>query len=157
MAGDWSWQGNGKPNNVSLPDNVIGQNQSTAIAYNECRQGMRKARVLPRPKLPPQSKVLVLGSGEFVWHPYELALALEQEGHDVVYGSISRSPVSIGMAMKSGFSLHDNYGEEFGMYVYNVDPKAYDKIFVCSETAAENWDKNFLAQLGNVEVITHVE
>lgn len=98
----------------------------------------------------PGEKILVIGTGEFVWRPFLLAERLEKAGADVHFSSTTRSPIAIGHAIKSAFCFADNYGLGIPNYLYNVDPSAYDRIFICSETSAEALDGQLLADLGAI-------
>jgi len=65
-------------------------------------------------------KILVLGSGEFVWQPFLLAERLERDGADVRFSSLTRSPIAVGMAIESAIAFSDNYGLGIPNFVYNV-------------------------------------
>lgn len=98
-------------------------------------------------------RILVLGSGEHVWQPYLLAESLEKKGADVRFSAITRSPIALGNAITSAISCYDNYGEGIANFVYNVDPTAYDRIIVCSETPKTAVDPALLAALGPHAVV----
>jgi len=93
-------------------------------------------------------RILVLGTGEHVWQPYLLAEALEQLGADVRFSAVSRSPIALGHAISSSISFHDNYGEGVANYVYNIDPKMFDRIILCTETPQKWIDPALLNALG---------
>ncbi|MDO6805934.1 TRSP domain-containing protein, partial [Wenyingzhuangia sp. 1_MG-2023] len=67
-------------------------------------------------------RVLVVGTGEFVWKPFLLAERLEQAGADVHFGSTTRSPIAIGHAIEHALSFPDNYGLGIPNFIYNVRP-----------------------------------
>ncbi len=90
---------------------------------------------------------LVLGTGEHVWQPFLLAERLEREGAEVFYSSVTRSPISEGHVIGRKFSFSDNYGGVVPNYLYNVDPDAYGKIILCSETAEEHICPDLLSAL----------
>lgn len=104
-------------------------------------------------------KILVLGSGEFVWEPLLLAERLEVQGADVRFSCTTRSPISTGFAIKSAITFTDNYGLGIPNYVYNVAHQHFDRILLCIETPAESVDPTLLAALKavapNVEVIVY--
>lgn len=101
---------------------------------------------------------LVLGTGEHVWQPFLLAEKMENEGADVFYSSVTRSPISQGHVIGSKLSFSDNYGGVFPNYLYNVDPENYSKIVLCSETASEHICPDLLSVLGDpVVVVDHEE
>lgn len=81
-------------------------------------------------------KVLVLGTGEFVWRPFLLAERLEQAGADVHFGATSRSPIALGHAIKEALAFPDNYGLGIPNFLYNVRPGQFDRVLLCSETPA---------------------
>jgi hypothetical protein len=96
----------------------------------------------------PGERVLVLGTGEHVWRPFLLAEALEAEGADVRFSAVTRSPIAPGHAIGSTLAFGDNYGLGIPNFVYNVDPTAYDRIVLCSETPARCVDPALVSALG---------
>lgn len=104
-------------------------------------------------------RVLILGTGEFVWEPFLLAERLEAAGAQVVYSSTTRSPIALGYAIESAISFTDNYGLGIPNFVYNVAHQQFDRILLCIETAAESIDQHLLKALADVapvvEVITY--
>lgn len=86
-------------------------------------------------------KILVLGSNEFVWLPFLLAETLEQQGADVRFGALTRSPIALGGAIDTMLSFYDNYGLGMTNFVYNVDFDAYDNVLLCIETPLDSVDK----------------
>lgn len=104
-------------------------------------------------------KILVIGSGEFVWQPFLLAERLENDGAEVRYGSLTRSPIAAGMAIESIIAFTDNYGLGIPNFIYNVAHQTFDRIIVCVETPADSVCPQLLAQLRNVaprvEVISY--
>ena len=79
-------------------------------------------------------RILVLGSGEFIWPPFLLAERLEQQGAEVRFGSLTRSPISEGLAIASSLAFSDNYGLGIPNFVYNVAQQDVDRVIVCVET-----------------------
>jgi hypothetical protein len=100
---------------------------------------------------------LVLGTGEHVWQPFLLAEQLEKDGNEVFYSSVTRSPISEGHVIGKKFSFSDNYGGTVPNYLYNVDPAAYGKIILCSETDEEHICPDLIAALGNPVVVVDRE
>lgn len=104
-------------------------------------------------------RVLVLGTGEFVWEPFLLAERLEAAGAHAFYGSTTRSPIAVGYAIESAISFTDNYGLGIPNFVYNVAHQLFDRILVCTETPAESIDNQLLKALAEVapvvEIITY--
>lgn len=101
------------------------------------------ARIMLRPA----SKVLVLGTGEFTYAPYVLALLLEQGGHDVSVQAITRSPIHLGGAIGHKLQLTDNYEAAVPNFIYNVRPGQYDQVFICHETPEGSIDPALVSQL----------
>jgi hypothetical protein len=91
--------------------------------------------------LPTSGRVLVLGTGEFLYPALCLAKQIEEAGADCVFQSTTRSPVSTGDSIAHAYTFKDNYGDDIDNFVYNVGSAAYDRIFVCYETAGCNAHK----------------
>lgn len=126
---------------------------------------------------PLPTRILVLGSNEFVWWPFLLAEYLEkqtsdksQHGQDgkndqndpydmgdikpsVKFSALTRSPIALGGAISHMLSFEDNYGLGMTNFVYNVDPEAWDLIVLCVETPADSVD-TLWRELNNVLVIS---
>jgi len=83
----------------------------------------------------PGSRVLVLGTGEFMHASTLLGAALQRHGVDVVVQSTTRSPILIWGAVDHAVTFPDNYGEGVANYLYNVAPGQYDHVLACHETA----------------------
>jgi hypothetical protein len=81
------------------------------------------------------ARVLVLGTGEFSYLPYRLALRLEESGIDVHYQSTTRSPILPGEAIASVLEFVDNYHDDIPNYVYNVIDRHYDTVVIGYETS----------------------
>ncbi len=101
-------------------------------------------------------RVLVLGTGEFVWEPFLLAERLEASGSKVFYGSTTRSPIAVGYAIESAISFTDNYGLGIPNFVYNVAHQRFDRILVCTETPAESIDRQLLRALAEVAPVVEI-
>lgn len=106
-----------------------------------------------------EEKVLVLGSGEFVWEPFLLAERLEAQGATVLYSSTTRSPIATGFAIQSAIAFTDNYGLGIPNFVYNVAHQQFDRILLCVETPADSVDPLLLRALEKVaptvEILTY--
>lgn len=85
----------------------------------------------------PGERVIVLGTGEFLWKPFLLAERLEREGAMVHFSSTTRSPVAIGHCIEHALSFPDNYGLGIVNFLYNLVPGQYDRVLICSETEAQ--------------------
>lgn len=121
------------------------------------RFGMLEPDLQPWPEVreQPGRRVLVLGTGEFVWPPFLLAERLEREGADVRFGATTRSPIKPGLAIRHRLEHGDNYGFGISNYLYNVDPEAYDSIYLCCETGAEALDRELLRHLHKAVVLEY--
>lgn len=97
-------------------------------------------------------RVIVLGTGEFVWKPFLLAERLEQAGAEVYFSSTSRSPIALGHAIEHALSFSDNYGLGIVNFLYNVAPGQFDRVLICSETDAQAMPPALIETL-NAEVI----
>ena len=97
--------------------------------------------------LDPESKILVLGTGEFTYPSFRLAERLEALGHDVVVQSTTRSPVQMGDVICHKLSFADNYGTDVPNYVYNVDPSDDRITVICHETPVDSVDPELVALL----------
>jgi len=104
------------------------------------RHGVRRALKIDVPTflkaadVGPAERVLVLGTGEFSYAPYRLALALRKHKHQVVYQSTTRSPMLPGEDMGGVLEFVDNYGDDIPNYVYNVAGRRYDQVIIGYET-----------------------
>ena len=82
---------------------------------------------------PAHERLLVLGTGEHLYAPYRLALALEERGRDVFFQSTTRSPILPGPTIAHTLAFPDPTDGVTPSFVYNVDPNAYDHIAVSDE------------------------
>jgi hypothetical protein len=89
---------------------------------------------LPDLDLPPSSRVRIVCTGEFTYPPFLLAERLEQEGHDVVVQSTTRSPALPGGAIRHTLAFEDNYGTGVPNFLYNADPADKRITLICHET-----------------------
>ncbi|WP_421523133.1 phosphoribosyltransferase domain-containing protein [Pseudomonas yamanorum] len=100
----------------------------------------------------PGERILVVGTGEFVWRPFLLAERLEQAGGDVHFSSTTRSPIALGHEIGHALSFSDNYGLGIPNFLYNVRPGQFDRVLICSETPAQAVPQSLIDAL-NAEVI----
>jgi len=92
--------------------------------------------------------VTVLGTGEHVWEPFLIAEALERDGHDVRFSATTRSPILIGHEVRRGYAFADHEGLGITNYLYNVDPRACERVVLCADTSLEALDPGLLKVLG---------
>jgi adenine/guanine phosphoribosyltransferase-like PRPP-binding protein len=74
------------------------------------------------PDCPRGQPLTIIGTGEYAYTPFRLALVLEEEGWDVRFQSTTRSPILVGDAIASRREFPDNYGDGIPNYLYNLDP-----------------------------------
>lgn len=84
----------------------------------------------------PGERIIVVGTGEFLWKPFLLAERLERAGAQVYFSSTTRSPIAVGHSIHHALSFSDNYGLGIVNFLYNVAPGQFDRVLICSETAA---------------------
>ena len=106
----------------------------------------------PGLSIEPGQRVLVLGTGEFVWKPFLLAERLERAGVDVHFSSTTRSPIALGHSIEHALSFSDNYGLGIVNFLYNVAPGQFDRALICTETDALAVPSSLIEALG-AEVI----
>lgn len=82
----------------------------------------------------PGQRIMVIGTGEFVWKPFLLAERLERAGADVYFSSTTRSPIALGHSIHHALSFSDNYGLGIVNFLYNVAPGQFDRVLICTET-----------------------
>ena len=87
---------------------------------------------------PQGASVLILGTGEFQYPPYLLALRLERARPDlrVLNSATTRSPVAVWGQIAHALEFADNYGDTILNFVYNVRPGQYDQVCVGYEGQA---------------------
>ena len=79
------------------------------------------------------TRILVIGTGENVWHPFRLAEDLERDGYDVDFLATTRSPVLPGRVIARKATFSDHYGIGIPMYLHNVVPDLYERILLMIE------------------------
>jgi len=133
------------PKEIDFKTNIISQPKEikdldTIIPYNFGRYGVEKLNLDFSSMVNLDSlrdkKVLVLGTAEFMYPPYLLALYLEQNGVDSYFQATTRSPVNIDGAISSKIEFKDNYFEEIDNFLYNVMDREYDLILICYEVTS---------------------
>lgn len=96
--------------------------------------------------------ILVLGTGEFIYHAFLIGLALENRGFEVYVQSTSRSPILTGGAIGDSLTFTDNYGDGISNFLYNSKARPYDYVLVCHETP-KNAEINRILSLLNATSI----
>lgn len=90
---------------------------------------------------------LVLGTGEFTYPAYRLALALRECGHEVHMQATTRSPVHTGGAIASVLRFADNYGADVPNFLYNARPVDGQKVIIVCETGESSIDPSLVDAL----------
>ncbi|WP_020560961.1 phosphoribosyltransferase domain-containing protein [Thiofilum flexile] len=156
LKGHWDWQGNGQPAPEMPAVDVLGTGAWLAKAENDwARLGVSTHRlptIAASITVQPQEKILVLGTGEFVWPSFLLAEYLEQQGATVKFSATTRSPIALGHSIQTRYCIHDNYGQGIANFLYNVSPEHYDRILLCTETPQHLLDQSLIKAL-NAEVV----
>lgn len=155
--GQWSWQPDSDATTIEMPKVDVSCAGSVAILpqRRSCRAGyVEPCEPLKAPSVAPGQRILVLGSGEFVWQPFLLAEALERKGCDVHFSATTRSPIAVGAGIEQALAFSDNYGLQIPMFAYNVVADHYDRVILCSETAASSWDPRLMRALPHLEIVT---
>ncbi|KVM54665.1 phosphoribosyltransferase [Burkholderia ubonensis] len=118
------------------------------------RLGVRNVEdtLAPDLQVAPGEKIVVIGTGEFVWRPFLLAERLKRAGADVHFSSTTRSPIALGHAIEHALSFPDNYGLGIPNFLYNVKPGQFDRVLICTETPAQALPAELVDALG-AEVI----
>lgn len=163
VQGDWHWERKPDAPVPVMPNVNVTATGSVAITGKQSwgRLGMATAARDLGTTITASAgeKILVLGSGEFVWEPLLLAERLELQGAEVRFSCTTRSPISTGFAIESAIAFTDNYGLGIPNFVYNVAHQQFDRILLCIETPAESVDRALLAALDavapSVEVIVY--
>ena len=101
----------------------------------------------------PGEKVLVIGTGEHVWQPFLIAEAFEASGADTRFIATTRSPVLPGRAITEKLIFPDHFGIGIEMYLHNVDPTAWDRILLCTETTADGVPDALRFALGHGQIL----
>ncbi len=73
------------------------------------------------PTIETDKPLAVIGTGEYAYKPFRIALALEEAGYDVLFQTTTRSPILMGDAIASQRQFMDNYGDDIPNYLYNLD------------------------------------
>lgn len=161
MKGNWEWE---KIENAPLPImpnvNITARGEAkVSLCQNWGRLGVTEVIQndwINQFKAKINERILVLGTGEFVYVPFLVAERLEQQGAKAFYSSTSRSPIADGLAIESSLSFTDNYGLNIPNYCYNIAHQKFDRIILCIETLESNIDSKFLTSLSSIADIVEI-
>lgn len=159
MTGQWQWQDAENPPQITMPKvDTIAFGEFAALSQPTWgRLPIQDTTASIRLTVEPQQRILVLGSGEYVWSSFLLAEYLQQQGAEVKFSAITRSPIAVGHAIQSALAFSDNYGLGIQNFVYNINPLDYDRILITVETSTDSVANSLLAALPNAEVISAVD
>ena len=159
MTGKWQWRDAEHPIQINMPkvDTVAFGAFDTLAQPTWGRLPIQDSGAHIRLAVQPDERILVLGSGEYVWSSFLLAEYLQQQGADVKFSAITRSPIAVGHAIQSALAFADNYGLGIQNFVYNINPQHYDRVLITVETATHSVAKSLLEALPNAEVISAVD
>ena len=159
MTGKWQWRDAEHPIQINMPkvDTVAFGAFATLAEPTWGRLPIQDSGAHIRLAVQPDERILVLGSGEYVWSSFLLAEYLQQQGADVRFSAITRSPIAVGHAIQSALAFSDNYGLGIQNFVYNINPQHYDRVLITVETATHSVAKSLLEALPNAEVISAVD
>ena len=159
MTGKWQWRDAEHPIQINMPkvDTVAFGAFATSAEPTWGRLPIQDSGAHIRLAVQPDERILVLGSGEYVWSSFLLAEYLQQQGADVKFSAITRSPIAVGHAIQSALAFSDNYGLGIQNFVYNINPQHYDRVLITVETATHSVAKSLLEALPNAEVISAVD
>ena len=159
MTGKWQWRDAEHSIQINMPkvDTVAFGAFATLAQPTWGRLPIQDSGAHIRLAVQPDERILVLGSGEYVWSSFLLAEYLQQQGADVRFSAITRSPIAVGHAIQSALAFSDNYGLGIQNFVYNINPQDYDRVLITVETATHSVAKSLLEALPNAEVISAVD
>ena len=159
MTGKWQWRDAEHPIQINMPkvDTVAFGAFTTLAQPTWGRLPIQDSGAHIRLAVQPDERILVLGSGEYVWSSFLLAEYLQQQGADVKFSAITRSPIAVGHAIQSALAFSDNYGLGIQNFVYNINPQDYDRVLITVETTTHSVAKSLLEALPNAEVISAVD
>jgi orotate phosphoribosyltransferase len=159
LKGRWQWQESAHAAQICMPKvDTVAQGQFASLQKPTWgRVPVQHTGQFIQLQGQPHERILVLGSGEYVWSSFLLAEHLQQQGAKVKFSAITRSPIALGHAIHQVFAFADNYGLGIRNFVYNVQPNDYDRILITVETVADSVDPELLASLPNAQVISAVD
>jgi hypothetical protein len=123
------------------------------LPVNYGRFGLRQPPPLPAHivaalRVHPGERLLVLGTGEFVYPPYQLARLAAARGAVVRVQATTRSPILNGGDIRDAIEFPDACQDGIPNFLYCVQPGHYDRVLVCYETPPATRQQALLDHLG---------
>ena len=139
MTGDWKWQASPYAVFPQMPNvNTSSAGEADLSKTQDWgRLGVVKydnKQWIDKFNAKKNERILVLGTGEFLYPAFKAAEKMEKQGANVVFSSTTRSPISIGLGIESSLSFTDNYGLGIPNFCYNITHHHFDRIILCIET-----------------------
>ena len=140
----FNWKPDVQLNNPEIAQGTQENVLDTVIPYNFGRFGIQRLNIACQNYVNiehfHQKKVLVLGTGECMYPAFLIAKYLEKGKVDVYVQATSRAPYNVDKDLQGCLFFKDNYHENIDNFFYN--PKHYDTIIICYETAVlpSNYD-----------------
>lgn len=159
LKGRWDWVDSSNPQNIEMPkvDTVNFGDYACLEKPTWGRLPTYNTLAYSKVRAKKSERILVLGSGEYVWPPFLMAENLAKQGANVEFSAITRSPIAIGHSIEKSLVFGDNYGLGIQNFVYNVHPENYDRILIAVETVSESVSKDLLSALPNAQIVSAVD
>ena len=159
VKGTYDWKANLKKGGIcnGYRSNSMPLPEEIPIPVKACRKGIKDSLLITAKNIDKENKILIIGSGEYTWEPFLVAEHLENNGFMIDYVTTVRSPIFNTGPITRKIQFKDNYQQGINMFLYNINPINYDKIFIYSETPADFWDGVLIEKLGyeKTQVIHH--
>lgn len=139
------------PDDGSTPDPADGDDPDAAVAEGSGPLGIVPEAIqehADRLRVAAGSRALVIGHGEFLHRPYQLACALESRGIDVRFQSTTRTPAQVWGGIKSALHFRDPAEGGAMRYLYNAERRHFDRIIVCRPSASVLMAPELIEPLG---------
>ena len=164
LEGSWSWIPDPDAAASAIPALESGncpvwRPESDQAHFGAPRLGITdfpESAVLPRLGIAPPmvgERVLVVGTGEHVWHPFRLAEELEAAGCCSAFCATTRSPIYLGDVIRTTIAFPDHFGVGVPMYLHNVRREDWQRIILMTETEIDGIDDSLKAALSPCEII----
>lgn len=124
------------------------------LATDPARTGVIAGRWAspPLPALSRDQPLAVIGTGEYAYTPFRIALAWEEQGYDVRFQATTRSPILRGDAIVSRLEFPDHCGDGIPNYLYNLE--AHRLPVICYEHPTMPTLHPLAEQIGGLPLVT---